>query len=199
MTRINSSELVVRQRLAALARALPSARKGDVNGVHQARVATRRLREALPLILKKKTWQKIRNGVRRLTRTLGPVRELDVALITLDEVEKSGVPGGGIRRLRQFVREERARLFVEMARQIDRLDLQRLQKASLEGMDQEMSPKSRERLVRRRISRTDARAARRGADLRAAIENAAGIYLPDRLHFVRIRVKKLRYAIEIAR
>ena len=34
--------------------------------------------------------------------------------------------------------------------------------------------------------------------LRAAIDNAAGIYLPDRLHEVRIAVKKLRYALEIA-
>jgi CHAD domain-containing protein len=30
------------------------------------------------------------------------------------------------------------------------------------------------------------------------MENAAGIYLPDRLHEVRIAVKKLRYALEIA-
>ena len=44
-----------------------------------------------------------------------------------------------------------------------------------------------------------ARAARRAERLRAAIENAAGIYLPDRLHEVRIAVKKLRYALEIAR
>jgi CHAD domain-containing protein len=43
------------------------------------------------------------------------------------------------------------------------------------------------------------RAARRAERLRAAIDNAAGIYLPDRLHQVRIAVKKLRYAIEIAR
>ena len=44
-----------------------------------------------------------------------------------------------------------------------------------------------------------ARAARRADGLRAAIDNAAGIYLPDRLHQVRIAVKKLRYALEIAR
>ncbi len=30
------------------------------------------------------------------------------------------------------------------------------------------------------------------------MDNAAGIYLPDRLHQVRIAVKKLRYALEIA-
>jgi CHAD domain-containing protein len=35
--------------------------------------------------------------------------------------------------------------------------------------------------------------------LQAAIENAGGIYLADRLHQVRIAVKKLRYMLEIAR
>ena len=45
--------------------------------------------------------------------------------------------------------------------------------------------------------RRRARAAGRTA--RRPIENAAGIYLPDRLHEVRIAVKKLRYALEIVR
>ena len=50
MKRTSPSELLIRQRLAALSRTLPGARKGDVHAVHQARVATRRLREALPLV-----------------------------------------------------------------------------------------------------------------------------------------------------
>jgi CHAD domain-containing protein len=43
------------------------------------------------------------------------------------------------------------------------------------------------------------RAARRADRLHASIENAAAIYVPDRLHEVRIAVKKLRYAMEIVR
>ena len=43
------------------------------------------------------------------------------------------------------------------------------------------------------------RTARRAERLRASIENAASIYLPDRLHEVRIAVKKLRYVMEIVR
>src|SRR5688572_30641711 len=49
-TRANASELLIRQRLGALKRAMPGARVGDVTAIHQARVATRRLREALPLM-----------------------------------------------------------------------------------------------------------------------------------------------------
>jgi CHAD domain-containing protein len=200
MTRSTPSELLVRQRLMALGRALPPARKGEVNGVHHARVATRRLREALPVIARGKTARKLIKRVRRLTRSLGPVRELDVALITLDELAASGdVPEGGILRLREVVGEERNRLLVEMMRQIERLDLHKLQKKSLDAARQGASRKRGGRSDRRRIADADGRAGRRAADLRAAINNAGGIYLADRLHAVRIAVKKLRYAMEIAR
>jgi CHAD domain-containing protein len=200
MTRSTPSELLVRQRLMALSRAVNPARKGDVNGVHHARVATRRLREALPVIACAKDARKLKKRMRRLTRALGPVRELDVALITLDELAASGdVPEGGILRLHQMVGEERSRLLLEMTRQIDRLDLHKLQKKSLDAARHDASGKRGGRSDRRRIADADARAARRGADLHAAINNAGGIYLPDRLHAVRIAVKKLRYAMEIAR
>jgi CHAD domain-containing protein len=51
----------------------------------------------------------------------------------------------------------------------------------------------------RRVAAAQTRASRRAVGLQAAIENAAGIYLPDRLHAVRIAVKKLRYAMEVKR
>jgi CHAD domain-containing protein len=51
----------------------------------------------------------------------------------------------------------------------------------------------------RQCAAAERRAARRAERLHGAIENAAGIYLPDRLHEVRIAVKKLRYSMEIAR
>jgi len=43
----------------------------------------------------------------------------------------------------------------------------------------------------------DARVARRAATLRSAIADAGAVYLPERLHVVRIAVKKLRYALEV--
>jgi CHAD domain-containing protein len=39
---------------------------------------------------------------------------------------------------------------------------------------------------------------RRATQLRDAIANASAVYLPDRLHDVRIALKKLRYAVELA-
>jgi CHAD domain-containing protein len=44
----------------------------------------------------------------------------------------------------------------------------------------------------------DARIAHRAAHLQQFVQSAGALYLPDRLHAVRIGVKKLRYAIELS-
>jgi len=197
MKRTNPSELIIRQRLSALSRTLPGARKGDVQAVHQARVATRRIREALPLVARGRTGKSLKKSVRKLTRALGPVRELDVALMNLDQLRNSGdVSEAAIARLRQLITEERQRLGAEMVRLISHFNLEKFQKRAVEAVAHGPEPSgSRDP---RRVAAALGRAARRAEGLRAAIENAAGIYLPDRLHQVRITVKKLRYALEIA-
>jgi len=197
MKRTNPSELIIRQRLAALSRTLPGAHQGDVQAVHQARVATRRIREALPLVVRGRVGKSLKKSVRKLTRTLGPVRELDVALMNLDQLRSSGdVSEAAIARLRQLITEERARFGAEMVRLISRYNLPKFQKKAVEAAAR--GPQVSGTRDPRRIAAAFSRAARRADGLRAAIENAAGIYLPDRLHQVRIAVKKLRYALEIA-
>ena len=197
MKRTNPSELIIRQRLAALSRTLPGALKGDVQAVHQARVATRRIREALPLVARGRTGKSLKKSVRKLTRALGPVRELDVALMNLDQLRNSGdVSEAAIARLRQLITEERQRVGAEMVRLISHFNLEKFQKKAVEAVAH--GPEASGRRDPRRVAAALGRAARRAEGLRAAIDNAAGIYLPDRLHQVRITVKKLRYALEIA-
>lgn len=197
MKRTNPSELIIRQRVAALSRTLPGARRGDVQAVHQARVATRRIREALPLVARGRTGKSLKKSVRKLTRVLGPVRELDVALMNLDQLRNSGdVSEAAIARLRQLVTEERQRLGAEMIRLISHYNLPKFQKKAVEAAAR--GPEVSGTRDPRRIAAALGRAARRAEGLHAAIDNAAGIYLPDRLHQVRITVKKLRYALEIA-
>ena len=61
-------------RARALRRYLPAAVAGDDKGVHQARVASRRLREAVPVLatgLKGSKSKKAGRKIRRLTRALG--------------------------------------------------------------------------------------------------------------------------------
>ena len=197
---VGRSEVLVRQRLGALSRTLPSARAGDVSAIHQARVATRRLREALPLVAPGSAARKLARSVRKLTRALGPVRELDVALLTLDELAERDVPQGGLQALQQVMRQERARMHLDMGRSIDRIRLDKLsqklvaaaRKRDKQGLRSGSTDPTQVTVARER-------AARRAERLRARIENAAAIYLPDRLHEVRIAVKKLRYSLEIVR
>jgi CHAD domain-containing protein len=201
MKRTTPSELLIRQRLAAVTRGLPGARNGDVNSVHQTRVATRRLREALPVVASGARGRKLEKTVRRLTRALGPVRELDVAILTLDELEGvDEVPKAAIAKLRQVVTEERRLLHQQMCRHLGKIDLDKLQaRAVAAARKTRVRKNSDERVAAERLTAAEQRAARRAASLRAAIENASSIYLPDRLHEVRIAVKKLRYAMEITR
>lgn len=181
---------------------LPGAQRGDVRSIHQARVATRRLREALPLVTSGPRGRKLERAVQRITRALGPVRELDVALLNLDELETAGdVPRTAISRLRQVISQERHLLQAEMRRRLARADMDKLQRRAVALARKQGSAAPARGRVRdpQRLAAARQRAARRAVALRAAIDNAAGIYLPDRLHEVRIAVKKVRYAVELAR
>jgi CHAD domain-containing protein len=198
--RMLPSEVVVRQQLRILTRSMPGAVKGDRELVHRARVASRRLREALPLIVPGQRGRKIERKIRKLTRALGPVRELDVALLTLEQLRRAGeVPAAGIARLQQQVSLERRRLHTEMCAEVSRVDLPKLQRRAINAAHRAAEAKPERRHNTKQAADARPRAARRAARLRAAIDNAAGIYLPDRLHEVRVAVKKLRYTLELAR
>lgn len=198
---VGRTELLVRQRLGALARMLPAARSGDVSAIHQARVATRRLREALPVVARGASLRKLSRAIRRLTRALGPVRELDVALLTLDELAGTrDVPQSGVAALQQAIKLERSRMHIDMRRSIDRCRIDKVSQKLLTAAKKQDKLGPRPRVADpKQLGVARGRAARRGERLAAKIENAAAIYLPARLHEVRIAVKKLRYAMEIVR
>jgi CHAD domain-containing protein len=199
MTDSHPSELLIRQRLTALTRTLPSASGGDVNAIHQARVATRRVRAALPIATRGSRRRKLKKSFTRLTRALGGVRELDVAILTLDELASDpSVPQEGLEQLRVILQEERQRFYAEMNGILQHVDLDRLQRKTLAAAERATEDDS-ERSDLKRLRSVIKRAGRRAFALQAAIENAGNIYLADRLHQVRIAVKKLRYVLEIAR
>jgi CHAD domain-containing protein len=193
------SDVMIRQRLLALTRTLPSASKGDVNAIHQARVATRRVRAALPIVTRGSRRRKLKKSFTRLTRALGGVRELDVAILTLDELASDpSMPSEGLQQLRMVLQEQRQRLYTEMNGIVEHVDLDRLQRKTLAAAERAIEEDADQSDVKRLKSVTR-KAGRRALALQAAIENAGNIYLADRLHQVRIAVKKLRYAMEIAR
>jgi CHAD domain-containing protein len=193
------SVALLRQRLVSLLTAMPAAQAGDESSVHQARVASRRLREALPVLGARADAAAVdRAGkrVRRITRALGPVRELDVTLLLLDELEaKGGVPKRALARVRKAVIEERQKRRRAMLEEIKPSRLEKLRKRLVEVA----APDTHANAGGNALAEAAAQAGHRARKLKAAIERAGGIYLADRLHRVRIEAKKLRYALEIQR
>lgn len=193
------SAALLRQRLVSLLKAMPAAQAGDETSVHQARVASRRLRQALPLLGVHANAQAVdRAGkrVRRITRALGPVRELDVTLLLLAELHRKNVVAErAIMRVREAVAEERLKRRRVMLAAITPSKLDKLRKRLVRAA----APKSRPIAKGSALTEARTQAARRAVELREAIERAGGIYLADRLHRVRVAAKKLRYALEIQR
>jgi CHAD domain-containing protein len=197
-TRAPRATTLLLERLAkALSRRLPEAMAGDDRGLHQARVTTRRLREAVPVLatgLKGSKAGKARRKIRRLTRALGTVRELDVTIHLLDELARSSqVSRTAVEDVRTRVMKEREDRRALMLDRLARVNLEKLDRrlASVCAvLDAAVTEPWRKALAVRLLARS-----RR---LIAAIDAAGHMYAPDRLHAVRIAAKKLRYGLELA-
>jgi CHAD domain-containing protein len=166
--------------------------EGHPEALHRARVASRRLRELLPLL--GQTSGKAAKRVRKLTRALGRVREMDVALSLLDTEELAGgVPRLSVFEARRHLAEGRDARREEMLRTLNKLSLKKLQR----GLDRLAQDVAADGALAARQALA-ARLGRRAKALSEAMSEAGAIYVPERLHAVRIAAKKLRYALEIA-
>jgi len=178
----------------------PGVERGDVRAVHRTRVASRRLREVVPVLqLDARIAHRLTRKLRKLTRRLGQLRELDVLSLLVDELKDSGrFPVRALERIRDEVGPARRKYYEELAdagfdadmRKVSRKLDQVLERLRRDGDDPE-----RTRAVRWAV---DARLARRAAALKEAIDEAGNVYLVGRLHAVRIALKKLRYGLEVA-
>jgi CHAD domain-containing protein len=127
---------------------------------------------------------------------LGPARELDVSLLILDELETShDVPRAAIDRLRASIGDQRRRLQEHVRERLDDFDMQKVRKRAIAAARKGADEKVRREAEAAAWARE--RTTRRARRLAAAIEHATGLYLPDRLHDVRIAIKKLRYTLEL--
>jgi CHAD domain-containing protein len=188
---------LLQRRARDLKRHLPKAAAGDDTGVHQARVASRRLREAVPVLsigLESGKAEKANRKIRRLTKALGTVRELDVTLQILNDLARSpDVSRAAVEDVRAHVVAERDRRRQKMLRRLDRVDADKLDRrlASVaEALQDSDDERWREALGVRLV--------KRAKRLASAIVEAGQIYAPEGLHQVRIAAKKLRYGLEIA-
>jgi CHAD domain-containing protein len=165
--------------------------------VHQARVATRRLREAVPVLatgLKHSKAGKARRKIRRLTRALGTVRELDVTLHLISELTQQGkLARTALEEVRRHViqeRDKRRAVMLERLATVDAAKLGRRLNSVAGALEQSVEEGWRKVL--------SARLMKRAKRLKDAVAHAGQMYDPDRLHDVRIAVKKLRYGVELA-
>lgn len=198
MIRSNALVRLLDRRTRSLWRHLPLAVAGNDLGVHQARVASRRLREAVPVLtdgLHHTQAGKADRKVRRLTQALGRVRELDVSLHVIAELEhKPGVPRTAITDVRAHVMEMREERRREMHARLADANVEKLQRR-LESVRAALAAPGPGHNWRAALASRIVTRARR---LDEAIETAGQVYAPEALHGVRIAAKKLRYALEIA-
>jgi CHAD domain-containing protein len=196
-----------RRRLDAFARQLPGVEQCQVNAVHRARVASRRLRELLPLLaLDQDTTRTLNRRLRAVTKQLGAVRELDVLMLLIEEFQQDRqYSADALTRVGAAIANARAAAREHLAAKLPTSKLERLAD-KLESVAKQVKSggaKSR-RLEGSRPSRTwlwvlEARLARRAARVRSSIEIAGTLYVPERLHESRIAIKKLRYSAELLR
>lgn len=187
------------RRLDVLARELPAALAGDVEPLHRARVASRRLREllavlqAVPSRESPKQWRRVRKRARRVTRALGGVREVDVTLEVLDDIVAAHPETtAGVMLTRAVVGDERETRRRAMLDRIDEADVTKL-RIRLEALTTTRAV----RMLDRAAFDLEARVLARASDLERAVADAGALYALDRLHQVRIAAKKLRYAVEL--
>ena len=188
------------RRVEALSGHLHAALEGAEKGVHQARVATRRLREIVPVVADTRSGRaaRLRRRLKRLTAALGPVREQDVALVLLEE-RAGGTRDPGVVALRAHLTEQRLAALDQLQQACDAGRARRLlarladlghdlERASTRG-HASLAGRDRRRLARRVIDRARA--------LGAAVADAGAILIVERVHAVRIAAKRLRYALEL--
>jgi CHAD domain-containing protein len=155
------------------------------------------LREAVPVLatgLKDSKADKARQKIRRITRALGAIRELDVTVTLIDElIKREGVPRLALEDVRAYVMQEQDRRREVMLKRLGRVKVDKLDKrltSLAETLEETGSDEWREALAKRLVKRSKA--------LRATAVDAGQLYEAERLHQVRIAAKKLRYATEMA-
>jgi CHAD domain-containing protein len=189
---------LLRSRLDRFTRTLPGVESGEIGAVHRVRVASRRLRELLPVLeIEQAVARKIGRRLRKLTRRLGGVRDLDVLTLLVEELRESGqLLDRALRRVGGAVLQARDEARGGLSLKAVAADVKRVGR-KLEAIAAELEPADRERSPAWRWA-VDARVSRRASTLKAAIEEAGAVYLAERLHRVRLALKKLRYGVELA-
>jgi CHAD domain-containing protein len=187
----------LQRRLRVLSKELPRAHRGEAKGVHRARVASRRLREAVAAIEggSRAHVRTARRDLRRVTTALGGVREMDVALKWLtehagDETWPAPAVAAVVRQC-EATRERRRKQLIDA---LDRLRLSKL-KDAVDELRESLDGRARQT---RPAGHLASRIRKRAREFHRTLSAAGTLYAPAPLHATRLAAKKLRYTLELA-
>ena len=191
--------ILLQESIEQLLRELPAIREGTEEGFHQGRVAIRRIREVLAVMgghFDKKALSRLEAGLARTAKVLGRARDADVAQHVVQHVESRLLLTPIIERLRSDLATEQLEARRRAIKEIESLDAPKLRKqlrsARREGWLWHPRSASWQSTIRQHV-------AGRAREVRSAVAHAGGVYFPNRVHSARIAIKRLRYALELAR
>ncbi len=174
----------------------------DIEGVHDMRVATRRLRSALrdfARLMKKKPLKQVKKDLKQIADALGAVRDQDVAIVALEKLRKKSrdkQTREGIGKLIEERRSLREQAEIGLIETLAVAVIEDLQKRFNEAIDEATRQKKSARIVSFNEAGRDVV----GKSLKEFCDLSKNIYAPfidEPLHELRISAKRLRYAIEL--
>ena len=188
------------QQINILQSQMPGLLDGRLDSIHDARIATRRIREVLPLTHE---WQRrhaaddLFERFKRAGRSLGKVRDADVRIELLRYLE-SRIPHAApsLVLVRQRQERERLALMRRLLKRFERLGIGEELNRLSSGAEWRRSRfwVKRTGAWRQQLRHLIAERAHSASD---AVVHGTGVYFPNRSHEGRIAVKKFRYAVEI--
>lgn len=194
---------IIMQQLTLLVAEIEGVKKAeDIEAVHRMRVATRRLRSALPVFgpfLAARRFETWRKRIRGITRALGAARDADVQIEHLAELVSRMTPPerAGVRRLLLRIRQRRRAMQADVNEALRQFEKSRL----VADMSQKLPPyeiyRSQLNLQSPALLSTAAEHIQtRLAEFLAFEPYVSQPECVSELHAMRIAAKQLRYTME---
>jgi CHAD domain-containing protein len=177
----------------------------DPEGVHSMRVASRRLRSALrdfTPYLRKRGLTAVQKRLRNVAGALGEVRDHDVALLALEELEKRA-PANVSATLKQFIetrKDQREQAREKLKAVVDTTRLDQLQSDFVAAVDRATATDGPKAQPAPQITYLKMSRAVILDRLKELEKLSADVFRPfevETLHDMRIAAKRLRYAVEL--
>jgi CHAD domain-containing protein len=183
---------LLRDRIRAFFRHLPLALAGESEGIHQMRVAGRRVRVVVPLVARKPESRRVRRArrtLKALIRAAAPARDLDVCLALFDAHVAAPSPEAKVLRARLRAARSRSRRRMREVILDEEIPTLRRDLRMLLGTPEPVPA------VLARIRETRDLA---GGELLGWLEKLGEQFDANGLHDLRRRVRRLRYVAEAA-